>query len=299
MSDKQMYRADLGSWSKWVEVAKRPNPDKDSMLAETNSSHEKTDRYGMERDWYGTQNFAEAVELCEKGWPEGVKKIERLSVQFKEMLTHKVFKPVLVHDVWGDTVDVGRFNAGLPDAMMHWEQSDIVQKGYGQRIVHIVFNLTVSAGVSTRAIEQRGAAVLALVDALEAAGKRVKIDLVYGCTGTGSPYKQIALWTNLKQPDMPLQLDQVAFAVVHPSSLRRIGFAIAEHMPPDVQESIGWGYGHPPFDVVSKEEQGDIYMASGNLYATDWEDENKVRKWIEDQLKKFGVLIDEDEHFER
>lgn len=293
----KQFKADIGPWNRFVELSGKDTPTGglDHSRSPEKSMWGEDERGG----WYGTKNFPEALKLAKEGWPEGRKLIESMSVQFREMLTNKVFRPVLVHDVWGDTVDVGRFAAGLPDTMMHWQSSDLVARGFGQSIVHIVFNMTVSWSVSTEAIRNRGAAVVALVDALEMAGKRVKIDLVYAASlGRNDTAEQMAIWTNVKQPDMPLQIDQLAFSLCHPSAFRRIGFGVAEQMPPDIRRGLS-SYGRPPFDVLEKSEEGDIYMSSGSLQKTNWNDHKSCIAWIEGQLKKYGVLIEEDEHYER
>lgn len=231
-----------------------------------------------------------AHDIARKGWPEGRTKIEDLSYKFRsavEAAHRETFaQPVFTRALAGSGVNVGRFNAGLPDAMLTRKRVEMESP-----VIDIVCNVSMSAVVDAEVYMIRGAAIAALADLLELSGRRVRITAV-NKTKTGP--STFECHTTIKKPGDPVQMDAIAFALAHPAYLRRLGFSIMEQAPKKVREAIGigdggYGYGAPS-DI---DTDADLYMPS-ILSGSDWS-ESRAQAWVEQQLVNMGVLPKKEE----
>lgn len=232
--------------------------------------------------WSGTRTWEEALDVARHGWPEGTSRVQAIAAQIG---VARAKRPIVVHDVVGDTVDVPAYLAGIPNCMTRWEEGE--EYTTGGKIVRIVLNASVSAGVGQDAIFQRGAAVVALSDLLEQSGRSVEITLACGVENAGQKHET---YITLKRPDLPLSPDVLTFAACHPAMLRRMLFSLWESIP-EIRSGFrcytGGSYGHP--SEVS--QRGDIYIGSAYLPALDWANPATVETWIKSQLAACGVTI--------
>ena len=114
-------------------------------------------------------------------------------------------------------------------------------------IVRIAVNVVCSAFVEPQDIINRGAAVVALIDKIQSEGQRV--ELIAFCHVEGSRNDRYIMSVTVKRPEEPIDMDRVAFALAHPSMLRRCFFRAVEWLCP--YRLSGYGYcGH--FDDVLK-----------------------------------------------
>src|SRR5690606_31194344 len=81
-----------------------------------------------------------------------------------------------------------------------------------------------TACVGAREMMNFGAALLAFVDRLEAAGKRIGVTTVEGF----SAGNQLIVQTRVKRPEDAIAMDTMAVALAHPATFRRFGFALLE-----------------------------------------------------------------------
>src|SRR5262249_20209749 len=101
-----------------------------------------------------------------------------------------------------------------------------------------------SSHVDAECIYNRGAAILAAIDPLESAGVRVEVDLDE--TIEARRGKVFRRTIPLKAADDPVDRDKLAFAICHPSTLRRLIFRLHEQQGRKRWEEMGAGtYGHP------------------------------------------------------
>lgn len=231
-----------------------------------------------------------AYEVARNGWPEGRTNIEELSYNFRSVVeaAHRdaFAQSVFTRALAGSGVNVGRFNAGLPDAMVTRKRVDIESP-----VIDIVCNVSMSGSVNASVYMIRGAAIAALADLLELSGRRVRITAV-NKTKTGT--STFECHTTIKKPGDPVQMDALAFALAHPAYLRRLGFSIMEQAPKKVRNAIGigdggYGYGAPS-DI---DTDADLYMPS--IYSgSDWS-ESRAQAWVEQQLVNMGVLPKKEE----
>jgi len=235
-----------------------------------------------DRDWTGTATYEEAADLALNGWHEGVKRLTDLRDELMAEIGALVPEPMPIHDVEGYDVDVAAYLSGEPESMIN--MMDFEQ---GNRQIRVLVNLSAHAGRTRESLMMRGLLAAGVVDSLEAMGHRVTLDVV----SIHKSRENIAMLAHVKRASDVLDLERMAFAVGHPSMLRRINFAMMEARPKHRREAIGvpGGYGQPSDDYqncVPKEYHPDLYIGTGNEAET----MSEVRDSIIDYLKKGGVL---------
>lgn len=174
--------------------------------------------------------FSGAMKLAREGWPEGAEDVgERLTgVPARAKAKRDAF------GVAGYRPDVGRFLSGQPDCM--------VTKGELQGNRPAVVLYVAMGGASMITANQFinfGAAVVACIDQIEAAGRRVEVN---GTWASDTDKGKIFFSWNVKQAEDPVDLGALAFSLGHPAAARRLAFALAEHSP---QRLETYSYGTP------------------------------------------------------
>ena len=228
-------------------------------------------------DFYGTQTWAEAIELARKGWKAGVEQAYTLADKLSARLVASLSRPEIVYDVQGDMFDLGRVMEDTPEAWMVWDTSQEGEQDASQTApVTVIVNNGARSEATAEALIRKGAAVVATVIVLEAAGRTVQVKVGTRCA-EGLEHLTLA-----KRWYEPLQADGLAFLVMHPAAHRRINFAIRRAQG---LESSG-------SSVPLKQAQGDIYIghASENarIWASDKAAEAQVRAWLVAQGVQFN-----------
>lgn len=198
------------------------------------SSDKRTDN-----KWSGSESLDEAVELGTVGWHEIRPEIDRMVDSMNEhinMALGDVFQTVMNYT--GDSVDMDRYLMGDPECMMDYE---MVPSGRMGRVVRVLVNGSCSWRVSSDEIKARGALACALVDTLAKLGVGVEVWLELP-TLAGSAYHSALIM--LHSSEQRLDIDNLMFAMAHPSMLRRISFSMMERSEwPSAKGIIGAGYG--------------------------------------------------------
>src|SRR2546421_8400924 len=141
--------------------------------SQAGSSHENGE------DWAGTPDFASALALARQGWESGAKRIGEISARIGDSIAPRTYREELDYSPVGPgTLDLDRYQMGHPESYQVWvDTEDTVESNRG--FLHLVVNLSASAGIDAEVMFTKGAAVCALVDCLERDGYRCEID-VYG-----------------------------------------------------------------------------------------------------------------------
>lgn len=230
--------------------------------------------------WSGCETFAEATELAEVGWPEGLAKAEAMRAQLCGVIGSRSERPRLSRSVAGFAPCVPAALAGDPESMFSTRK--IMVSSFG-KVVTIVYNNCVSAGISADVLMLRGAICLALVDALEACGFRCEIQIGCGFSSLGeTPRREIYL--TLKEPDSVINSDTLAYWLVHPAAFRRIVIAITRNVWAEGCARIAPSIGAP--SDIQPERKGDIYLNDAHLARVN--DATAV-PFLKSELAKFGV----------
>lgn len=236
--------------------------------------HSRTGR----QDFTGTQSWDEAIKLATYGWPEGLKAVKRLADDLYTKVGVLIEREKTFHDFSGSYVDVGRYVDGDPENMVEFEPCDALGPG---NILKVVVSGSVSCGYTTDQIQRRGAAILALLDAIESTGARTEV-ILSTCTGSsGHCYESLV---TIKKANEPLSLDAIVFAVCHPSMARRLDFSAREMLPyaEAVKVDTYGGYGMPMDALV----HGDVHIDGlyGHGDAPYAESDEKAVKWVVDMF---------------
>jgi len=259
---------------------------------------------GLDNRWDLGAGWEGALKLARTGWEEGTQRMIELRDKLESISSVIMSDQSFKHSDDGSEVDVDAYLEGEPDCFI--EFIDELARGFEPQVFKIVVNLGVSSSISADRIEQRGAAVLALVDMLESAGHRCEIEIVKA-TGSG---RGTALWqmrTVLKEAGEPMATDRLAFALVHPATHRRLIFSAEEREPIETRawygfgdgkvggkgRSLDGGYGQPAQITGDK---GDVYLPALNYSTRDkqsWlNSDEETAKWIKSQLEKAGVELE-------
>lgn len=232
--------------------------------------------------WCGTQTFAEADRLAVEGWPEGLAMAEKMRAQLCGVMGSRAEKPRLTRGMAGFSPCVPAAIAADPESMFTTRKVETMATG---KIVKIVYNNCVSAGIDAKTITLRGAICLALVDTLESCGFRCEVVIGNSCRQRGTnPYHQV--FVTLKQPQDHMAIDTLAFWIIHPAAYRRMIFAIWESTWPDTCDFPGLGQ---PAEVREPDRKGDIYLNEAHLAYVN--NETAV-SFLKTELMKFGVEFD-------
>jgi len=255
-------------------------------------------RPDKKKEWSGTAHFDEAVKLATRGWKEGYEAVKQQSEALYGRVTAKMPVQETVFREAPDVavLDMGRVMEGAPECWMEQEDTDRYEDKPSNKTVHIVMNCTVSCGVDQKTIFTRGAAAVALAEALELAGRSVKISIVIAIGGgwmtNTQPGETVELRATVKDYDGRANYDLLAFALAHPAMLRRIGFAELESFPQDVRHRFGFSLSGCYGSVIETGlDKGDLYFGGGHYDHQHWRSADTAEKWILTQLKAQGVHI--------
>lgn len=187
-----------------------------------------------------------AMDAYTGGWSEGAKKAYDLAERIKprplENRTH------LVSNVAGGVPNVGAYLAGAPNAMYQVSK----KQAKGRPYVHLYMPISYSATIDANVAFDRGCALVAVADALESAGCRVKITLTR--TSALSYSHRVCMRFMVKNYGDRLDVDQLIFTAAHPAMLRRLCFGLQERSRvSQVWKQTTSNYGVPT-DLVQSED---------------------------------------------
>jgi hypothetical protein len=189
-------------------------------------------------NWAGTETFEEAFKLATHGWAEGRERVKELADRIRSVICSKIVRPEPRFAETGDEVCVGRYLEGEPSHMIEFPPQE--HNASGGRIVSIGLNVFVSAGCERALFQMRGAAIVAMIDALETLGYRCELTMCMGCTGQGKGSYQMTV--PIKKASEQPEMDRLAFIFSHESIFRRLQFAVGESDPSHAcQQQFGIG----------------------------------------------------------
>lgn len=222
------------------------------------------DRGSFKSEWTKSDSLEHAMELAHKGYGEIRPKVDAIMEVLEERLAERFGNRfVTEYAVSGGSVDMGKFVTGEPECMLDWVSEPAASMG---RVVKVCLAGTVSSSISADMIVRRGTAVVALLDTLHKLG--VGVELWWDSTIMGSDMVEHSTAVRLHDSSEPLDVDNLMWAVAHPSMLRRVVFAVQERSETAQEQGVGGGYGRchtmalpriMDFDVtVEMLERGDL-----------------------------------------
>lgn len=235
------------------------------------------------KDFSGTHNYAEADKLARYGWKEGREKMDKALSEAARTISMQA-PPTQWLDVGGSFPLVPAAVAGDPMNMINIGDNQRAQRP----VIRFLVNLSTSAAVTTETMTTRGAAILSWIDALENADLRCELTLCSGSKDYDGNVFDLSII--VKRAQEPLDIDRIAYALVHPSMFRRQIFAAIERTP--FQNSMEHTYGTPA-DIEPETDQ--IYfkrMFSGNDH---WNNPQTAAAYVKKQIEAGGIRLDEPE----
>jgi hypothetical protein len=256
------------SWGEYLQAARAIDPDASS------TGHKDRDA----KEWAGAACIGDALKIADLGWADGARLVSEVSAPIVDRISSSHMEiGGWGWDVTGADFDVGELMTGTPEC---WLTPNEMQ---AKPVITISANVTTSAGIPARMIELRGAAVVALTLALQAAGYIVRVYKIEGYpVGWGSePTFHRACLSD--DQGGPLDTDRLLFALAHPAAARQIGYCLGAiqgggnpgsplGMPSDPPKALGW--------------HGDIYLPAALNSDANWNDEESVSRWVEGQYER-------------
>lgn len=268
------------SWGAFVAVSTGPR-----LTAQPNDDERRGSRdHAAGADWDYGAGWDGTVDLAGRGWPEGLENVDAIRARVSAIVAREVTRPAWVFDVAGAVPDVGRYLAGEPENML-----TPCEETAPARIVRLVVNFAASCNITAAAMYKRGAAALALVDAIESTGARVEIVVCNAHCASGN---KRAVIVTVKRAEDHADPDRLAFALAHPATLRRLWFAYAENTyTPDERAEYGVGNGSygTPADMPDA-ERGDIYLPAALGWEEHFSTPESAAAWIMETLRAQGII---------
>lgn len=218
-----------------------------------NSTYQNSEKSSIEgsKDFTGTEDFNEAVDLFKHGWKEGSAKLtKKLEAKMKRM--EPTTRAQQVKSVAGYQAIVPNYLAGDPLNMINKKMVPVKQK-----VITINKNIGYAARISKEKIEEESIKAFQLVKKLENQGMRVNLNIVQGFEVEDM---KIIIKIRIKSSTEKLNISKLAFPMVHPSMLRRLFFRFLEVVP-NASERYRYGYGRPVYaDDMKKYVKDNEYV---------------------------------------
>lgn len=240
---------------------------------------------GKSNDWDFNLGFDGAVKLGREGWEEGRKKIAEIANKLFEVVKPKTHQQDINYDFDGSFVDVGLYCDGEPQCF-----GNFVEPENPTKIIRIEIAGSMSHYITAEVARNRGAAVVALIDLLEAEGYRCELVVVISVKNRPKHLKGHTTAITVKNPDQPLDIDALAFSISHPAFLRRLWFGFVDQESEGIKEDYSFAedgcYGQP---LNVKSDLSDIYIPKADK-EHEFEDNESSIKWIKKIIKKHSLL---------
>lgn len=251
--------------------------------AKSNTKRRSSDKRES-NDWSGSASLDEACELGTTGWHEIRPEVDKL-IQSLDNVIDSTFGNMFEtkFNITGDSGDIDRYLVGDPECMVDYV--DVPQTRMG-RVVRILVNGTCNSGVSAETIKQRGAMICSLVDIINRLGVGVE---VYSeiATETGGNYH--SLLTKLHDSQQLLDIDNLMFAIAHPSMLRRISFSNMEMSKWEhAKRIIGGSYGSASNCKLKSHVNADVVIDNFESGRGSFEEEGM--KFIMSTITGLGLI---------
>lgn len=182
----------------------------------SSTGHHNDDAWDLGIGWEG------AYDAYTGGWAEGAQKAYELA---ERLIPRPIGKrTALVRSVTGAFPNVGAYLAGAPNAMYRVSKKTAGTRPY----VHLYMPIEYMGSINAETAFDRGCALVALADALEIAGCRVRITLTRTSYMDHAKRDRLTMRFEVKGYGERIDVDQLIFTAAHPAMFRRIGFALQE-----------------------------------------------------------------------
>lgn len=249
-------------------------------------------------EFTGTKTFDQAKKLMVSGWSQPLETIESIRDRVRErvgFIDGAQFQ--FDHATYGTRLDVSSYAVGSPLALMTAYEEPERRK---TRFVRILVDTSVSWMVDKKDIQTRGAAIVALCDALNTLGYSTEVWATSSIASEMSKDsdKFVAL-VPVQGVGEPWDVRSAMFPLAHASFLRRIVFGLMESLSTEERERfrVGNAYGFP--SASSKGSLADVHCGGADVICSS--EPGEIRhvvadpvKWVLSQCKNLGVISQEE-----
>ena len=248
--------------------------------------HNTSEEGGSDKSWDAGLGFKGAMHMAADGgyWAAGAKKMIEATSDM-DLLKHDGLIAEIDYDVTGRHLDIDEYLSGSPEC---WEQVEEVETP----VVSIGVQAYTPGHNDQKDFTNRGAAMLSVIDDLEAKGIRVELWSCVSGKYRGNKEIGIDMRTCLKRAEENWSPSSVAFGLANAAFGRRLGFRVVEAFK-DLQSS-GYLGGHAlDFeDDRPDDSEFDVWFGYNDMvksessYGTVKSALKRVTKEIEQQLKE-------------
>lgn len=236
--------------------------------------------YQWEPDRIGYVRTLEDLRtLAHRGWPEGAEHVKSLALPVVEsVVSRRVAAGGWAWDVTGAAYDLGEYLSGAPECWLTPAQDE------SKPVIRIQVDLGLRASIPGRMVTLRGAGVVALTLALQAAGYIVDVAAICG-SGTYVGGQNVGFWLRVPLVDAnggPIDTDRLLFALAHPAMVRCGMFSLGADL-------VGRRHGEATRPEGVNPWSADLSLARIQEHEADWQDAASVSRWVQrtfDQLTK-------------
>lgn len=209
------------------------------------------------QDWDLGLGWSGIQDMLKDGWQKGVESLKLAQANFPSSTS---FGKIPDTDVAGGSLCVATYCSGAPD----YYDVDPEDDSLGDtKVVKIVVPVGATADYDARYLFNRGAGIIAAIQAIERSGKQCEVWAESAATTSGQSVCQRVL---IKWAGAPLDLNTMAVWLAHPATFRRTFFSGRECLwgfktpVGSVKHILGGDYGSTCLGPVDKMSQGTIYM---------------------------------------
>lgn len=217
-------------------------------------------------EWVGHATWEQALNMATHGWPEGMTHVRDMILPAVETRVSKMtHSAAWTWDVTGAAYDVGEYLSGVPEC---WLAPQVEEH---KPALTLAVNLTSSAGIGIKHLMRRGASLVGLTLALQAAGYVVTVHSIIGVNYRNDAREPHDAWVRVQLTDDaggPLDTDRLLFALVHTANSRLLGYNLVS------PHSLVWPKGPSPWGA-------DLYLDRYHLHDADWESVESANAWID------------------
>ena len=224
-----------------TDITSKPN----NRFFEDRHLSEKVEPSNKHEKWYNSYNFTEAANMMTNGWDAAAGKMAT-KVKLTNSATAAVRSSKPTYGVVGSQASVPRYLQGIPTNMVSRQSTYAKQK-----VVTITKGISYSAWWSPEAILQESIKALQIIQSMENGGQRVRLNVMWSVSN-GSRSHHTVCKVCVKQPDERLNISKMAFALAHPSMLRRLFFKWLE-TDTFTEYDMGPFYGMPARQEIKDE----------------------------------------------
>lgn len=176
-------------------------------------------------NWYGSDNLADAVSRMDSPWADGRDIVESVlgSLETRLQALARELVATTYHDVAGAYPDIERYLQGEPECMV---QFDLRQDTTAGQVCRVLIDGGANAGYTSDWMVRRAACLAAFVQVLTMLGRSVEIWLASPVTHTRNGSQVHDTLICLQSGGTPMSVDDIAFGLGHPATLRRGVFEI-------------------------------------------------------------------------